>query len=274
MTQKSTNELHPTYRLKTIAVAPLLMPVRSCGHYKVNAQWFQLPKTGTFLELFWFTSGCCQFTFDGVPVYVKKDEVCFFLPGDRHRQQSRQDNTEFYWFTIDGEYVSDIIAAYRLKRLPKYAGDCPRGKFDRLRECLENVEINSQYEASSLAMEILNMSQSACNANAKTNKTISDVLSICQNKFKDPEFDVGVLADMMKIHRSTLDRLFLRYRSQTPKQYLTNYRLQKSIGMLLNTGMRIGEIAGECGFANENYFIKVFRAYQGKTPGEFRREYS
>ena len=122
------------------ATVPLMLPVRSCGHYRVNAQWRQDPKVGHFMELFWMTAGCCEFTFEGVPVPVKPDEVCFFFPNDRLLECALQDGTEFYWMCIDGDYVPDLIGAYRLQRLPFYAGKCPSAKFDRLCDCVERLD--------------------------------------------------------------------------------------------------------------------------------------
>lgn len=253
---------------------PMLMPVRSSGHYVVGNNWRQAPKIGTFLELFWITAGCCEFTFKGVPVPVQSKEVCFFFPGDEHLQHALQDNTDFWWMCIDGDYVSDIIDAYKLKRLPTYAGECPMELFSQLYECLECIDISSQYKASSIAMNILNLARSACNPNPAKNTIVEDFMAICKTRYNDPDINVEIISDIMKLHRSTLHRIFMQNQGQSPKQYLTNFRMQKAIGLLLNTRMRIAQISTECGFAQENYFIKVFRAHQGKTPGEFRREHS
>ena len=253
---------------------PMLLPVRSSGHYRVDAGWRQDPKVGHSLELFWMVSGACEFTFDGVPVPVKADEVCFFFPNDRHLECALQDGTEFYWMCIDGDYVPDLIGAYRLKRLPFYAGHCPTDEFDRLCDCVDGVDVPSQYRASSIAISILNKACAASCADPRPNAIADEFISLCRSRFCDPGCTVGLLADEMKVHRSSLHRLFLRYQNQSPKEYLTSCRIQKALQMLLNTRSRICEIAQACGFANENYFIKVFRKYLGKTPGEMRREYA
>jgi AraC-like DNA-binding protein len=35
--------------------------------------------------------------------------------------------------------------------------------------------------------------------------------------------------------------------------------------------MSIKEIAADCGYSNDNYFIKAFRNKEGRTPGAFRK---
>ena len=52
--------------------------------------------------------------------------------------------------------------------------------------------------------------------------------------------------------------------------YVNQYRLEKSISLLRNTGMSITEIAYACGFSNTSYFCELFHKYYGTTPGKFR----
>lgn len=52
-------------------------------------------------------------------------------------------------------------------------------------------------------------------------------------------------------------------------EYLTRYRLQKSILLLRETGKRTEAIAEECGFLNAKYFNTVFRKHIGCSPREF-----
>jgi len=52
--------------------------------------------------------------------------------------------------------------------------------------------------------------------------------------------------------------------------YLTTVRMQKSIE-LLNTNMRINDIAEKVGYQNRNRFIINFRQYTGYTPTEYRK---
>ena len=55
------------------------------------------------------------------------------------------------------------------------------------------------------------------------------------------------------------------------KQYLDNYRIDKSIQLLINSNQTILEIAYATGFTNENQFIQTFKKYYHLTPGNFRK---
>ena len=75
-------------------------------------------------------------------------------------------------------------------------------------------------------------------------------------------------ADMAK---NTLLRNFRRATGCTPMEYLLRRRLARACGMLMQTTLRINEIAAECGFADTAYFTRVFRKKMGCTAGEYRR---
>ena len=67
-----------------------------------------------------------------------------------------------------------------------------------------------------------------------------------------------------------LSRLFRRQEGVTVHEYLTLLRMNLARELLLNTNLRIYEIADHCGYENATYFIKVFRNINGLTPQEYK----
>lgn len=57
-----------------------------------------------------------------------------------------------------------------------------------------------------------------------------------------------------------------------PIQYLRNVRLQLGIMLVRSTTKTIREISRTCGFKRSHHFIRVFKKFAGKTPGELRKE--
>lgn len=57
----------------------------------------------------------------------------------------------------------------------------------------------------------------------------------------------------------------------TPREYISNFRLEKSIDLLINTTFSIGKIAEECGYENLYYFSNAFKKKYGLSPGNFRK---
>ena len=56
------------------------------------------------------------------------------------------------------------------------------------------------------------------------------------------------------------------------KQYISNYRISKAKQLLEDEFNKVTEIAIMCGYANSNYFAKVFKEVTGMTPIEYREE--
>jgi AraC-like DNA-binding protein len=69
---------------------------------------------------------------------------------------------------------------------------------------------------------------------------------------------------------SYVSDLFKKKTGQTMTQFLQRIRVEASIRYLMDTRLTIQQIAEKCGFANDNYYIKVFKQWTGKTPGKFR----
>ncbi|MES2005554.1 MAG: AraC family transcriptional regulator [Bacteroidota bacterium] len=69
-----------------------------------------------------------------------------------------------------------------------------------------------------------------------------------------------------------LKTVFKRIYSVSPIEYLRHVRLELGILLVRSTTKPIVEIARECGFKRAHHFIRVFKAFTGKTPGQVRRE--
>jgi len=74
----------------------------------------------------------------------------------------------------------------------------------------------------------------------------------------------------MNFTATYMNVLFKQEMRVTLKQYLSNYRLEKAKNMLDNNFNKVTDIAEKCGYANANYFAKVFKEMTNMTPLEYR----
>jgi len=58
---------------------------------------------------------------------------------------------------------------------------------------------------------------------------------------------------------------------KTPVEYLNIYRIEKASQMLLNTDLKVTEVAYSCGFNDLSYFIKTFKGIKNISPVKFRK---
>ncbi len=66
-------------------------------------------------------------------------------------------------------------------------------------------------------------------------------------------------------------KVFKEAYHETPLQYVMRLRLHRACQLLKDTDDPISEIAVACGFADSNYFTRVFRKKHGMSPTEYRR---
>ena len=63
------------------------------------------------------------------------------------------------------------------------------------------------------------------------------------------------VADYTGISRSYLFRAFQAYQKQSPKEYLTEYRIRQACHLLRETGLSVASIAYSVGFEDNLYFF-------------------
>jgi AraC-like DNA-binding protein len=80
--------------------------------------------------------------------------------------------------------------------------------------------------------------------------------------------DIASAANMSPYHFS---RTFKLATGCTPHQYVLRWRVQKAEQLLLQTDLKISDIATATGFSNINQLSKVFRKLSNKSPSEYRR---
>lgn len=85
------------------------------------------------------------------------------------------------------------------------------------------------------------------------------------------DLSVNDLARIGKTNPKTLTRYFAKYRNVTPIKYLIDLRIKKAKILLLQTSLKIGEVALAIGFQDTLYFTTVFHKSTGITPSEYRK---
>ena len=77
------------------------------------------------------------------------------------------------------------------------------------------------------------------------------------------------IAAALRIHPAKLSRLMRARTGMSVREYLNSIRLDYA-AKLLRDELPVEEISRRCGFSYPAYFIRLFRARYGSTPGAFR----
>ncbi len=98
--------------------------------------------------------------------------------------------------------------------------------------------------------------------------TVEAALNIIE---EDYAFLEGVqdIAERVEVSVGHLTRLFKKSIGLSPLQCLVQFRIAHAKQLLLDDSLSISMVADLCGFANANYFAKVFRHEVGMSPSEY-----
>jgi len=98
---------------------------------------------------------------------------------------------------------------------------------------------------------------------------LKQILLFVQEHYAEP-LTLSRIADCVHLSRSECCRYFRKAAGQPLFEYITQYRIDRSADLLLQTGLRVCEIAAEVGFSGQSYYTECFRRIKKTTPKEFR----
>ena len=99
--------------------------------------------------------------------------------------------------------------------------------------------------------------------------TVIGTRNYINNNF-DKELNLELLSHIRFTSKFHLLRLFKRYYGITPKQYLTDKRIEKA-KEYLKTEMNITETCFAIGFESPSSFSTLFKSRTGLAPAEFQK---
>ena len=100
---------------------------------------------------------------------------------------------------------------------------------------------------------------------------IKDVKLYIEDNYSREDFSFQDAAGHVNLSIPHLSRMFRREMGVTFIDYLTSVRIRKAIELLHSGELKIYEIAGLSGYANQHYFSNVFKKNLGVSPAEYRR---
>ncbi|GGH28230.1 response regulator [Paenibacillus segetis] len=175
------------------------------------------------------------------------------------------------WDSMEASSFSHIevkmLAAHLLHMLAMLAG----------RQSEERQELNSTISHESLLVYVQQAIRKLLREIKEENVSYTDhpevnrVIQYMLEHFKE-NIKVADLARLVSINVDYLSTVFGKKTGQTPIVYLQNIRIEQAKRLLLHSKLNVEQIALQTGFADDAYFIKVFKRMVGQTPSSFRRE--
>lgn len=156
-------------------------------------------------------------------------------------------------------------------------------------EVLKDFNLDNKYGSSSLSSVIVDLCSEATRENIErfllsevedAIKVISDntqvfspvvqqVVKTINTKYKD-ELSLKTLATKYRINSSYLGQIFSKEVGVSFSEYLNKVKNTKAKELILNTNMKINNIAKEVGYTDTSYFYRKFKKYYGVCPSTLR----
>ena len=218
------------------------------GYYKVNQQTYALCAGDTFL------------------VYPNT-EVLYYA--------DENDPWEYAWVGFTGSDASMILQATNFSPRTPFIRNTPKGNvihrqilhiYDaRGNEFEHAVEMTGRlYTMLALFLHAAHFTTHN-SANSYVQKGIEYISSNYSYAIT-----VEDIAAYVGVSRSHLFRSFATVLGQSPKEYLTDFRMKQACYLLEHSNLSITAIANSLGFDNSLYFSKTFHKQKGMSPKYYR----
>lgn len=134
-------------------------------------------------------------------------------------------------------------------------------------ERFESVEEAKQYfiDFADALVHLINNRQ-----NDKSQEIYEKTKKIIDDSYGDANLNLDVISSQIGFSISYLSKIFKEYEGKSIKPYILDKRMEMAEELLINSRLKVKEIAEQVGYWNDRAFINGFKKYKGITPGEFR----
>ena len=217
-----------------------------------------------FSELTIVTKGSFEYFINGKRILLNSGDA-IFIPSGSVRERTRSDKT--------ADYISFNYTSGQEFLLPEVIRNALYGEvalliaaYDKINasEPLDNKEINEHLLACLLS--ILESRTKSENFNELTQKIIKYIHQNYNRKITLKE--IGELTYFSPVY---CDTVFKRETGRSIIEYILERRTEEAKNLLLEGHLSMTDVASEVGFADYNYFSRIFKKRTGYTPSSYRQ---
>jgi two-component system, response regulator YesN len=106
--------------------------------------------------------------------------------------------------------------------------------------------------------------------NKKYSRLVSEAAQFIEKNYMQNNISLKILAYEMKVSATHLGRIFKAETGEYFSDYVNKVRVEKAKNLLLNTDIKINDIANLTGFNNNAYFYTIFKKWMNINPGDLR----
>nr|WP_249435971.1 AraC family transcriptional regulator [Paenibacillus sp. Marseille-Q4541] len=231
------------------------------------------PRIQQDIQLVMLYTGEMNVMIDDRELHVEPGNVLLLKPG--HEETfvfSKTEETWHRWIAVHVHHLDSDLQErlYKLPELLPLTEDINR---------LIDLMLNIQRDALPVDPVLLSLGMTAihlyptqtltANRQLEKHPAVYSTLSWIQKHYSE-EISLTNLSVQAGVSPEHLVRLFKQSEGYPPIHYLWNYRVNKAIELLTNTGLTITEIAHSCGFKTSHHLSRLIKQSSGRTATDIR----
>ncbi len=246
-----------------------LYKAKHIGYEYNDAGYRHKRSNGSTYLLAYTKSGKAYVEYEGERFCVTSGDLLFINLAKDSLVEAPNEPWEIYFVHVYGSDIADIYHTV----VQTNGFHMPLVDARLFPECIMNIMQNAEnnydpYYVSAqiylLLMDVLRQS----NQNSSST-TINRAVAYLNRNFSE-NINVETLCQDLHVTKPFLIRKFRQELGCTPKQYLTQLRLEKAKSLLIYSDKSILTIAQESGFGTEKNIFYAFHSIMGLTPTEYR----
>ncbi|MFD3269296.1 helix-turn-helix domain-containing protein [Paenibacillus dendritiformis] len=189
--------------------------------------------------------------------YDKLLQSAYEMVEEGVRQHATASQIKYLCTDILNTWVRVVETERKDFNVPFYAG-----WFERVNACMTVEEVKRCFrEFHGLLFESARPDERS--------RRLTDILAYIHDHY-DEELSIEQFAGTMNMSVGHFSRIFKEEVGEKYVEYIAKYRLAKAKELLLQTDLKMDDIAAKVGYWGRNSFIRMFRKYEGITPAKYR----
>jgi len=247
---------------------------------KINAVCFVAPGTGkprhinrSFHGLVFYEDDSCVFDFDdGNTLPTARGTVLYLPKHSSYRVRKSKVHSGCYAINFDTLETPDLApSAFTVKNYAKF-----QSLFSGTEKMWNSKQPGYMHCCKAALYEILGNihreAESVYVPSAKKARLLPAVQYIMEN-YTSCDMRTDTLASLCGISPAYFRRMFFDVYAMPPVKYINSLRIARAKELLLSDMHTTGDISALCGFRDECYFRRVFKAETGYSPGRFLKSF-
>ena len=273
------SHINYTFNLMKESLPRQKMILRSVASAKYGGDWYSIPHSHTYTELFYIVGGDGKFQINDMIFPVQPHQLVVVNPNILHTEVSYEAHPlEYIVLGIEGLELTTPDSDESRHCIYSFPEQ------NAVLKCMQSIlqemqDRNPEYETICLAYMDIIMVQLMRNASVSVNQTHSRfpnnrqcaaVRHYIDQHYKE-SINLDMLAERVNINKYYMSHAFKREYGVSPINYLIFCRIREGKRLLSETDLSLSQIATVLGFSSSSYFSQSFRNAEGMSPTEYRK---